>query len=726
MTEFSKVIATQFDIDESVAHKLCAAFTKKLLPPYLIDYEPSLSAELSIELLWGVFDTLSRIAELEPKKKRIANALKKAGTTDEALLRRVEMTTNSWELDDILLPLRPNPRSRAQLALKKGLQPLAESVARQEEENTPVEELAKEYVGKDSSLKSVEDVLEGVKDILAERFAYDETVRAMAREFCLEDGFITVTPKSKKETAFSKYKNKNIELDELTNEELLTLFSAEDAKRARVKIGVPIFRITEVLRNHFIENPDFTGFDLICEIIDDSWQRLLFPIIERDVKSVLRDRADNWALAICARELDDILAEKKESLSTILSVGTDENGFVVCAAINPEGRLLGVSVERKSIDKMPPVSDKMRKLLARYHPQRVLIEAGNDRLEETVKRTVEAEHENVDYETCASREQGERALASDWMKKNFGDLEPSMQRVYANGLMALAPVETAIEMGTHFFTFHPLQPIISPEKFSELLKRKVMITTLHDGVLITDIADSPLKNLPGITVDTLQAIRTANTRETVTSKKDIHDIPGISKDLYTNIAGYIIVPSGMSPLDRTLVHPDHYDLVESLCESVGISLEVAIDNPSLLLSCDFDSYEDKIFVQKNLEMQLNVGKKYVVAAAAKGPRRKNKLAELQEGMVVPGRVTNIMPFGVFVDIHAVCDGLVHISQLADTYVETPDQVVSVGDKVHVRIVKVDSKKRRISLSMKELGNQAPKVKPTFGQLSSLVDHFSNR
>ena len=211
----------------------------------------------------------------------------------------------------------------------------------------------------------------------------------------------------------------------------------------------------------------------------------------------------------------------------------------------------------------------------------------------------------------------------------------------------------------------------------------------------------------------------------ITTKNDLLKVPGITEVAFRNIAGFLLIPGADSLLDRTLVHPDYFDWFDEIAEQLTVSIETLITEPEYLRSYMTDDFRKKIVIEKKLINQIASARRFVFQPAAK-VRRKLKLTEVKEGAVVSGRVTNITQFGVFVNIHAVCDGLIHISQLADEYVETPEQVVSVNDRVDVRVLKVDVKKRRISLSMRNLGTMAPKVRPSRGQLDNLAEHFKNR
>jgi uncharacterized protein len=214
-------------------------------------------------------------------------------------------------------------------------------------------------------------------------------------------------------------------------------------------------------------------------------------------------------------------------------------------------------------------------------------------------------------------------------------------------------------------------------------------------------------------------------KRSFSSKNDLLKMPGMTEAIFRNIAGYIIIPYSENPLDRTLVHPDHFNWVSEMCGQLSISPDAVIANPESLREFVEQDVAKKFYIENRLMAHLQVGQRFNALAFSKH-RRKFKLDELQEGTIVSGHVTNITPFGVFVNINAVCEGLIHISQLADTYVETPEQVVSLHDAVNVRIIGIDPKKRRISLSMKGLTSQPVKVSPSKRQLSSLANHFQNR
>lgn len=724
MVLFSQLVAEKWNINETLAAALCEAYEEGDWPFYLHDYVPEISAELELRQVWEVYDFLDSVAALSSKKKRLVNALKKAKKLDEALQAQIEISVDPHELDDMLISHRPNARSRAQTAMGMGLGPLADLVEAQEEENGTLEERAEAYVGTHESLKTTEDVIGGVRDILAERFAYDETVRAMTREFCFDDGYFTVSPKKGKESAYAEFRDTELPICELERADTLKILAGEERKHVRVKLGVQLFRITEVLRQHFIENPDAIGFDLICEAIDDSWQRLLQTMAEKDVKDTLRRDAVLWALGAVAKDLSETSGES--AVGTLVVVSIPADGRVVSAALNSTGRLLGASRDQRALPEDATTSDTLTKLLNRYRPATVIAVRGEEggNVEGIVRATVDAEHASAEVVVVDAGSVKSGMCESEFFKTKCGDLDMAMRRVYAAGLAYVKPLGMIAEVGVQYFDVHPLQNVLPEEELGKVVNRVATERLLHAGIPVREVTESVLTQSPGATEALLNGMRTMDVSEPFAAKGELYNVKGMTEKAFRNMTGYIVLPSSNYALDRTLVHPYHYERYDEMARELKVSVEGLVANPDVINSYVSDDFEWQLYVRTHATQQLLVGQK--LAQTRQVPRRKLRLDELDEGMIVQGKVTNISPFGAFVNINAVCDGLIHISQLADSYVENPEQVVSVGESVSVRVVKVDMAKRRISLSMKGLGRRSPRVKPSANHISNLIDHFSNR
>ncbi|MDR0307184.1 MAG: S1 RNA-binding domain-containing protein [Chitinispirillales bacterium] len=725
MIEFSKQICEKWTLSQELADLLCTSYEKGDSPYYLAEYNLRISSLIDISALWEIYDYLGSMEELVAKRKRLINAYKKAEKLTAALEKRINHITDSHELDDLLIPLRPNPRSKGQLASRKGIEPLADLIFSQQEEVTPVEELSVPYIGKDPSLKTADDVIQAVKDLLAERFSYDETARMMAREFLYDDGFFEIIPKNRKDEKYSKYVGKSIPVKEISNEELLRLFIAEDAKTIKLKLNVQLFRITELFRHHFISNPDSTSFDIICEIIDDMWPRLLYPSVEDDVKERFRARAESFAGKEIISDLTKGLSEELSRSSVFIIDSSGKKEFTI-VAVSGQGELLGATAEKKGVPgKSFVLSERLRQFFIRHRPSAILVPETSDIPEELIKQLNANLTNQIEIKKVKVSTKNNPSQSGYMQQRAFAILEPQTRDLFGLAILYLQPLSLISHLGTSFYKVHPLQDVFSEEKFLKLVSRILEYVQLLKGISIKDVVDSPVSKLRSVSKELLQAMRTAESAEPLDSKSDLLKIKGMTETAFRNIAGFIVIPNAEDPIDRSTVHPDMFPLVEQIVNELTVSHETMVSNPDVINSFSAEDALTRTYLQKKLIPQIQTAQRFQSLISSK-VKRKLKLAEVKEGAVVSGKVTNITQFGVFVNINAVCDGLIHISQLADEYVETPDQVVAVGDRVDVRILKVDTKKRRISLSMKNLGNKAPKVKPSKGQLDNLAEHFKNR
>jgi uncharacterized protein len=726
MVEFAQNISDTWNISTAQSIQLCEMYGKGLSPYYLCAHVPAIAASIELPQALEIFEYLRELDALSPKKKRLLTSLRKRGAFTDTMEKRIRFSTSAEELDDMLIACCPSPHSKGQTAERKGLGEFADILQRQEATGATIEELAGPFVGKDPSLKTTAEVIDGARDLLAERFAGDTTVRSMARDFGFEDGYFEIVPRSKNEKTFAAYAGRELPVRDLSKEEFLRLHHAEQSKSIRLKVNVQLFRVTELLRQHFIIDPDSAGFDLICEAIDAAWARLLHPIVERDIKNKLFADAERWALREISRSMGTMVSEKKSW--TVLSVWVFDRGSAAIAAVNGHGRLLGATSISGALGNQPKAFERITQFFGRHKPTHVIFPQNENAQElDSLVRLI-AQSIGHPFKLIKYREplDAERLADSEWMKKECADLDRPMQCALALSLVYLNPPALVPKIGVRFFTLHPLQKYVREQQLNLIIQRTIAESRFTQGIGVEQIETVLPLLMPGIAEKSMNSL--AAKARGAHSKNDLESLCAPHAAAARNIAAFIVFPESANPLDTTLVHPENWPLVEAACADLRISPDYLIGNPEALRSYVTDDPDMKLFIEKHLIAQLAAGQKFSAGAPDSGrkPKRKLKLAEVQEGALICGKVTNIKPFGVFVDINAVCDGLIHISQLSDVYVETPEQIVAVNDTVTVRILKVDPKKRRISLSMKNLGDKAPRVAPSQRQLATLSSHFQNR
>ncbi|MDO5577075.1 MAG: S1 RNA-binding domain-containing protein, partial [Fibrobacter sp.] len=477
---------------------------------------------------------------------------------------------------------------------------------------------------------------------------------------------------------------------------------------------------------HFIENPDTIWFDFLCETIDECWTRLLQAVIERDVKTRIREEAQAWAEQILANDLEKRHQAEGLSRSAYLIANAAPRKNMQLVALSRQGSLLGTTTEKKPPEGKTFVSERLKQFLNRHKPDTIII-INNDQapVAESVLKMATSGFDPVPQIKYFDPENSEKnASESEWMKSEFDSLlDDNQKNLYGIGLQYIKPLSLIPKIGTSYYSIHPFQNLLPVEKLMKIISRIITQIRLGEGVQVKNIVESVLVQAGIVPENIAKVIKESEKK--ICTKNDLLKIPDMTEIIFRNMAGFVIIPDAINLLDRTLIHPDYYPLISEISEQLTVSIDTIVRDPEIVHSYNTEDISKKLYIDRKVVEHLSAGSKYISQSAPK-VKRKLKLAEVQEGTIVSGTVTNITPFGVFVNINAVCDGLIHISQLADEYVENPDQVVSVNDKVDVKILKVDVKKRRISLSMKGLGNKAPKVRPTKGQLSNLAEFFKNR
>jgi len=314
-------------------------------------------------------------------------------------------------------------------------------------------------------------------------------------------------------------------------------------------------------------------------------------------------------------------------------------------------------------------------------------------------------------------------LKSDFLKSSAKQLDEATLKTYAFGIVTVMPLQLLNEIGCASFSIHPKQNQLGDVKMGELVHKLYVAASLRRGVELGKQQDKLLLEA-GVTAEGLELMRQGRKANHIKSKLDIGSNDKISTPDYNNAAGYIVFPSSSFVLDKSTVHPEEFSIVESISSELNISIDDLARDSAKVDEFHVEDADVKRFVNEKIAEQLKVAKRYVSLSSR--PKRKLKLNEIRVDSIHEGRVSNIAKFGVFIDINAMSDGLVHISELTNEYVESADQVVKIGDKVKVKVIEVNRKQRRISLSMKQADNSSLQVKASRTQLDDLASFFNKK
>jgi uncharacterized protein len=724
MVEFAAYIEDHWSISFDVAHAICTHHEDQDSLFFISDYVPLIASQAEFGTLSEIYRFLDKQQALEPLRNKTRNILKKADVYDDEFEEKIELSITAIEIEDLSISYRTSVRTRGQVAIAKGLDTLADKIDEQVDgSESDLITLLKTYVGKDDSLKTEEDVLAGVTDVLAERFGYEEDARVILREYAEDEGFLEVHYK-KKTKKFDDFRDKQTPLGSLTDEDVLKLKEGEVKGEIKVKIGVPIFQVNELLREHFIENDSAVGIGIIESAIDDCWNRILHPMVEDSIKEHLYEDAEIAILRSMrldiTKQVDEYVTSGKKSLVVAAAYSETE---IELLALDNNGMLLRSTVEPVRNFGRSFVSGKIKQLVELYRSSTIAV-VGNklsDNTLEIITQTVDSMTTKPEVVKIPSTLKISSILKSDHLKKNYGTLSESALKTFAYGLARITPFALVVENGSANFKLHEKQSLISPESLDALVSELYTSAALTRGVEIGRKQDSLLLKT-GVTEEVLEELRKAKKSKKLKGKMALANLECVNERIYNNIAGYAVFPESDMVLDKSSIHPVEFSLVDSICGELGLDVEDLIKNLDKVK--DFETEDESVgkFIRTQVFNQLKVAQRYVSLSSR--PKRRMRLGEVRPDAIIDGKVTNIAPFGVFIDINAVSDGLVHISELANQYVESAEQVVKVGDAVRVKVIEVNRKKKRISLSMKQADNGGRSVRASKTQLNDLASFFS--
>ncbi len=751
MIEFAAFISETWSIPEDVAETICSHFAQGDSLYFITDYVPNVATQTDFDTVSEIYEFLNRQKALAPHREKVRTILRKANVYDEDMDYKVEMSISAAELDDLAMSHRTNVRTRGALAIAKGLLPCADEIDDQKSEGD-LDALFAEYASKivpvsvstessdvvvdenSEQSESSESVAEftpvdlvksGVIDILSERYGFDEHARIVVREFVEDEGYIELSFK-KKTKKYDLFRDKQTLIRDLTDEDVLLLRDGELKKDIKVKIGAPLFQIDDLLGEYFLENHDAIGASVILDSIHEAWTRHLQPMVEEVLKEEIIRRAENRLAREIRTDLGKLVNEYisagKQSLMMVAAYSETEIELVT---VDSNGLLLRATRENVRDFGRPFISAKLKQMVEQYHPSRIAV-LGNKlgtSVTDIVKLTVDSLISTPEVFAVSSTTKIAALLKSDFFKESAAQLEENTLKTYAYGVATIIPVNLLIEIGSENFTVHPKQSLLGEAKMAEVTTELFTAASLRRGVELNKKQDELLLRA-GITQEKLEILRTKRKEATLNCKYDIRDLEELTESDYHNAAGYIIFSNSDFVLDKSTIHPAEFSLVESICNELGSTPEDLCRDLALLEK--FVAADEFVarFVSEKISEQLRAAKRFVSLSSR--PKRKLRMDEVKVDAILDGRVTNIAAFGVFVDINAMSDGLVHISELTDEYVESAEQVVQVGDSVKVKVIEVDGKKRRISLSMKRAGNSGLRIRASRTQIDDLASFFNRR
>ena len=684
--------------------------------PFIARYRKEATGTMDDEQLRTLFERLTYLRGLEEKKEQVLGSIEEQGKLTDELKAQILAAETLVVVEDLYRPYRPKRRTRASIAKEKGLEPLAALITLQKADR-PLEELAAEYVDPEKGVETPEDALAGARDIIAENISDEADFRSWIRKATMKKGKIVSTAKDPEaESVYEMYYEFEEPAGKLAGHRILALNRGEKEKFLNVKVEAPEEEILRYLQKQLVreENPYTTP--LLQEAVQDSYKRLIAPAIEREIRNELTEKAEDGAIQVFKKNLEQLLMQPPIVGQTVL--GWDPAFRTGCklAVVSPTGKVIGTTVIYPTAPTTPKKiqasKDLLKKIIEKYHV--TLISLGNGTAsresEQFIVELLKEIPQKVQYvivsEAGASVYSASKLASEEFPKFDVGQRSAaSIARRLQDPLAELVKIDPkAIGVGQY-------QHDMNQKKLSEALSGVVESCVNRVGVDL-NTASAPLlsyiSGISGTIAKNIVAWREENGK--FTDRKQLLKVPKLGPKAFEQCAGFLRITDGDEPLDATSVHPESYEAARKLLKKQGYGSQDIRNGNLTGLSLTIRDYG-------RLSEELKVGEitlKDIVKELEKPGRDPRDemprpilrtdvldMKDLKEGMVLKGTVRNVIDFGVFVDIGVHQDGLVHISEISEKkFIRHPLEVVHVGDVVDVKVLSVDLKKKRIQLTMK--------------------------
>ncbi len=681
--------------------------------PFISRYRKEMTGALNDEQLRKLDERLSYLRNLEDKKAQVIATIEEQGKLTEELRGQIEAAETQVEVDDLYRPYRPKRRTRATMAKEKGLEGLANVILLQMTRRS-LEEEAEAYLSEEKGVTTVEEALAGARDIIAENISDEADYRTYIREMTWKEGVISSEAKDEtQESVYETYYHFSQPLCKMVGHRTLALNRGEAEKVLTIKIEAPQERILRYLEKKVVtrDNPYTEG--VLKEAAADSYNRLIAPAIEREIRNLLTEQAEEGAIQVFGKNLEQLLMQPPIAGQTVL--GWDPAFRTGCklAVVDPTGKVLDTVVIYPTApqNKVKEAKATLKKLIETYGV--TLISLGNGTAsresEQVIVELFQEIPQNVQYvivnEAGASVYSASKLATEEFPNFDVGQRSAaSIARRLQDPLAELVKIDPkAIGVGQY-------QHDMNQKRLSEALGGVVEDSVNKVGVDLNTASAPLLEYVSGITktlAKNIVAYREEHGR--FADRRQLLKVPKLGPKAFEQCAGFLRIAKGSNPLDATSVHPESYEAATKLLTSLGYQAED-------ITSGGLKGISKKVSQPKEMAEKLGVGEltlKDIIAELekpARDPRDEMPrpilrsdvldMKDLTPGMVLKGTVRNIIDFGAFVDIGVHQDGLVHISQMTDRYIKHPLEVVKVGDVVEVKVLSVDLNKKRIALTMK--------------------------
>ena len=686
--------------------------------PFIARYRKELHGAMDDSSLRTLEERLRYLRNLDERRETVKKAIDEQGKLTEELAAAIDSAKTLAEVEDLYRPYKQKRRTRATMAKEKGLEPLAQLLLAQERDCPRPEDAAREYVDPNKGVESVEDALQGAGDIIAEQISDDAAIRKSLRALLMRQGRLVSCAATEEDSVYRLYYDFTQAVSRLQGHQILAINRGEKEGMLKVSIAPEREQVLPLLRRAVVR-PASAAMEFIKSACDDAYDRLIFPSLEREIRSTLTEQANEGAIGQFALNLKPLLMQPP--VKGKVTMGLDPGYRMGCkvAVVDGTGKVLDTAVvyptygQRQKDEAIAALA----RLIKKYGVEHIAIGNGTasretEQMAAELIRQVNESGANVSY-MIVSEAGASVYSASKLAAEEFPQFDVNLRSAVSIARRLQDPLAELVKIDPKAIGVGQYQHDMPPKQLDEALSGVVEDCVNAVGVDINTASPSLLQRVAGLNSTTAKNVVAYREENGIfTSRAQIKKVPKLGPKAFQQCAGFLRVPESKSVLDNTAVHPESYDAAKALLELTGHTAEDVragriADLPERVRAYGEEKAAAAVGVGvptlRDIVAELLKPGRDVRDELPKPILRTDvlEMKDLKPGMVLTGTVRNVIDFGVFVDIGVHQDGLVHISQVSDRFIKHPSEAVSVGDVVKVVVLDVDEKKKRISLSMKQ-------------------------
>ena len=694
--------------------------------PFIARYRKEVTGGLSDEILRDLGERLTYLRNLETRKAEVIKSIDEQGKLTDELTIAIATAETLADVEDLYRPYKQKKKTRATVAKAKGLEPLAQIILEQEEK-TPIEEIAKQYINidklseedkknKDKVVANVEEAIQGALDIIAENISDNPKFRKYIKKICYREGtIVTKASKPDEKSNYEMYYDFSELVCKLPSHRILAINRGETEEFLKVSINKPEDKILYYMEKDIIKGKNqFT--EMLQATILDAFKRLIEPSIDREIRSDLTEKAEEKAIKVFGQNAKQLLLGAPIKGKTVMGFDPAYRTGCKIAVIDETGKVLDTATVYPTAPQNDEEGAKkiLLDLINKYHID--IIAIGNGTASRESEMFVAEMIKEVKHDICyviVSEAGASVYSASKLATEEYPDINVSLRGAISIARRLQDPLAELVKIDPKAIGVGQYQHDVNQKKLSESLTGVVEDSVNKVGVDVNTATPSLLSYVSGINSTIAKNIvKYRDENGKLKERKELLKVPKLGKVAYEQCAGFIRIPDGINPLENTAVHPESYEQTEKLLSKLGFDKNDLRNRDRLNVLKTQLSTLDVHSISKELDIGEMTLSDIISELSKPGrdprdsmpkPVLRNdvlKFEDLTEGMVLTGTVRNVIDFGAFVDIGVKYDGLVHISEMSDSYIKSPSEVVSVGDIVKVKVIKLDQERKKVGLSMK--------------------------